>query len=117
MKKILISTGGTGGHVMPALALYDHYKNNFNTFKSNKNFNKLIKSKKIWCAASTHPGEEELCLEIHLKLIKRYPNLLLILIPRHVERINDLRRDLIKHNLKYHIHSDNRSINKETKLY
>ena len=32
MKKILISTGGTGGHVMPALALYDHYKNNFNTF-------------------------------------------------------------------------------------
>ena len=34
MKKILISTGGTGGHVMPALALYDHYKNNFNTFIS-----------------------------------------------------------------------------------
>ena len=92
-------------------------QNNLNTFKSNKNFNKLIKSKKIWCAASTHPGEEELCLEIHLKLIKRYPNLLLILIPRHVERINDLRRDLIKYNLKYHIHSDNRSINKETKLY
>ena len=92
-------------------------QNNFNTYKSNKNFNKLIKSKKIWCAASTHPGEEELCLEIHLKLIKRYPNLLLILIPRHVERINDLRRDLIKYNLKYHIHSDNRSINKETKLY
>ena len=40
-------------------------------------------------------------LEIHLKLIKKYPNLLLILIPRHVERINDLRRDLIKYNLKY----------------
>ena len=79
-------------------------QNNFNTYKSNKNFNKLIKSKKIWCAASTHPGEEELCLEIHLKLIKKYPNLLLILIPRHVERINDLRRDLIKYNLKYHIH-------------
>ncbi len=32
MKKILISTGGTGGHVMPALPLYDHYKNNLNTF-------------------------------------------------------------------------------------
>ena len=26
MKKILISTGGTGGHVMPAIALYKHYK-------------------------------------------------------------------------------------------
>ena len=28
-KKILISTGGTGGHVIPALNLYNHLKNNF----------------------------------------------------------------------------------------
>ena len=26
MKKILISTGGTGGHVIPALNLYEHLK-------------------------------------------------------------------------------------------
>ena len=29
MKKILISTGGSGGHVGPALNLYEHLKNNF----------------------------------------------------------------------------------------
>ena len=29
MKKILISTGGSGGHVVPALNLYDHLKNDF----------------------------------------------------------------------------------------
>ena len=29
MKKILISTGGSGGHVVPALNLYDHLKNEF----------------------------------------------------------------------------------------
>ena len=29
MKKILISTGGSGGHVVPALNLYEHLKNNF----------------------------------------------------------------------------------------
>ena len=29
MKKILISTGGSGGHVIPALNLYDHLKNKF----------------------------------------------------------------------------------------
>ena len=29
MKKILIVTGGSGGHVMPALSIYDHLKNNF----------------------------------------------------------------------------------------
>ena len=28
-KKILISTGGTGGHVIPALQLYNHLKNTF----------------------------------------------------------------------------------------
>ena len=29
MKKILISTGGSGGHVIPAINLYHHLKNNF----------------------------------------------------------------------------------------
>ena len=29
-KKILISTGGSGGHVVPALNLYNHLKNDFN---------------------------------------------------------------------------------------
>tara|TARA_B100001250_G_scaffold386050_1_gene382246 strand:- start:152 stop:1228 length:1077 start_codon:yes stop_codon:yes gene_type:complete len=31
MKKILIVTGGSGGHVMPALSIFDHLKNNFDT--------------------------------------------------------------------------------------
>ena len=32
MKNVLISTGGTGGHVIPALNIHDHLKNNFKTF-------------------------------------------------------------------------------------
>jgi len=32
MKKILISTGGSGGHVIPATILFDHYKENFETY-------------------------------------------------------------------------------------
>ena len=31
-KKILISTGGSGGHVIPAIAFYDHLKENFEVF-------------------------------------------------------------------------------------
>ena len=31
-KKILISTGGSGGHVIPAMAFYDHLKENFDVF-------------------------------------------------------------------------------------
>ena len=28
-KKILISTGGSGGHVMPAITIYDHLKSHY----------------------------------------------------------------------------------------
>ena len=31
-KKILISTGGSGGHVIPATIFYEHLKNNFNVY-------------------------------------------------------------------------------------
>ena len=31
-KKILISAGGSGGHVIPAMAFYDHLKENFDVF-------------------------------------------------------------------------------------
>ncbi|MDA8671328.1 glycosyltransferase [Candidatus Pelagibacter bacterium] len=33
-KKILISTGGSGGHVMPALTIYDHLKNDYDVMIS-----------------------------------------------------------------------------------
>ena len=32
MINILISTGGTGGHVVPATIFYEHLKNKFNLF-------------------------------------------------------------------------------------
>ena len=31
-KKILISTGGTGGHVIPASIFFEHLKNDFDVF-------------------------------------------------------------------------------------
>ena len=34
MKNILISTGGSGGHVVPATILYEHLKDKFNTYIS-----------------------------------------------------------------------------------
>ena len=32
--KILISTGGSGGHVLPAITIYDHLKSNYDTLIS-----------------------------------------------------------------------------------
>ena len=33
-RKILISTGGSGGHVLPAVTIYDHLKSNYETLIS-----------------------------------------------------------------------------------
>ncbi|MDQ1237643.1 MAG: glycosyltransferase [Wigglesworthia glossinidia] len=49
------------------------------------NFNNNHK-RLVWIAASTHPGEEKIILKLHLNLLKKFPNLILILAPRHPER-------------------------------
>jgi 3-deoxy-D-manno-octulosonic-acid transferase len=40
----------------------------------------------VWIAASTHDGEEEAVIELHRRLRKRFPGLLLLWAPRHPER-------------------------------
>ncbi len=40
----------------------------------------------VWVAASTHEGEELAVLEAHLQVLKRLPDALLLLAPRHPER-------------------------------
>ncbi|MGV3002024.1 lipid IV(A) 3-deoxy-D-manno-octulosonic acid transferase [Vibrio sp. E150_018] len=44
----------------------------------------------VWIAASTHHGEDEQVLAAHQALLKTHPNALLILVPRHPERFNDV---------------------------
>lgn len=40
----------------------------------------------VWIAASTHQDEEEVLLESHRRVMARYPEALLILVPRHPPR-------------------------------
>lgn len=44
----------------------------------------------VWIAASTHPGEEELILQAFTETRRFYPDLLLVSIPRHVDRVPQL---------------------------
>ncbi|EEX35786.1 3-deoxy-D-manno-octulosonic-acid transferase [Vibrio metschnikovii] len=44
----------------------------------------------IWIAASTHKGEDELCLDAHRQVLRSYPDALLILVPRHPERFDSV---------------------------
>lgn len=43
-------------------------------------------SRKIWVAASTHAREDEIILDCYSQLKESYPDLVLILVPRHPER-------------------------------
>ena len=89
-------------------------QNNFYKNNLDYKFKKFTKTKKFWCALSTHPGEEDVCGSVQVKLLKKFKNLVLVLIPRHVERVKSLSKELSKFNLRQHIHSDHKLINKDT---
>ena len=57
---------------------------------TNLNEDKLINSP-FWFAASTHNGEEELCLKTHNFLREKYNNILTIIAPRHIERSKEIK--------------------------
>ncbi len=46
----------------------------------------------VWIAGSTHRGEEEILLEAFLHLRRRHPALVLVLAPRHPERVPEVER-------------------------
>jgi 3-deoxy-D-manno-octulosonic-acid transferase len=47
-----------------------------------------------WLAASTHPGEEAIAVEVHRRLAPRLPGLLTVIAPRHPERGPELAQAL-----------------------
>lgn len=49
-----------------------------------------IGERPVWLAAQTHPGEDETILPAHDLLRTRFPDLLTIIVPRHVERAGDI---------------------------
>ena len=83
----------------------------------NKNIEKIFKSRKIWCAASTHNGEEKICAEAHQKLKKKYKKLLTVIIPRHVHRVNNIYKEVNNMGFKVQIHSKKSKIKKDTDIY
>ena len=83
----------------------------------NKNLKKFIKSRKVWCASSTHNTEENFCGLIHKKLKNEHKNLLTIIIPRHVERSEYIKKELEDLKLKVHTHKTNNVINKKIDIY
>ncbi len=74
------------------------------------------RDRKIVLAASTHNGEDEIILSAFCKMQVTIPNALLILVPRHPERFNDVEKLCLQYNLKTIRKSLSKPINNETNV-
>ena len=82
-----------------------------------KSLRNKFKNFKVWCAASTHKDEEVLIGKLHKRLKKREKKLITIIIPRHVDRTNEIIHALNNLNLNCITHSSNQKLQKDTDIY
>jgi 3-deoxy-D-manno-octulosonic-acid transferase len=84
--------------------------------KFNKTTVEFLQNRKVWCAASTHEGEELICIKTHLEIKKKYDSVLTIIIPRHISRVKDIFSICKKHNLNVQIINDETVIKNNTEI-
>ncbi|ELB2272138.1 lipid IV(A) 3-deoxy-D-manno-octulosonic acid transferase [Vibrio parahaemolyticus] len=73
------------GSIKFDIQISDHVKQQGKALRA-----QLGKDRPVWIAASTHKGEDEQVLEAHKQILESHPNALLILVPRHPERFDDV---------------------------
>ena len=78
-----------------------------------------IADRPVWVAASTHNGEEETALSLHQQLLSRpvLANTLLIIVPRHPERFDEVAALIEKTGLTMARRSLDEAINADTQVY
>ena len=98
----------------------------FSTSKSIKNnsldkkFLNFFRQKKILITgASTHFNEENFIFQNHLyfQKKKKINNLLSIIVPRHIERCDQIKREAESYSLKTHLHSKKQNMKKNIDIY
>ena len=78
---------------------------------------KQFKKLKVLCAGSTHNTEEILISKLHIELKKKLPNLITVIIPRHINRSENIINDLDKFKLNVVKHSTKKKLSKKTDIY
>ena len=96
------------------LKYYGKKNNQDHVTKSLKN---KFRNFKVWCAASTHNDEEILIGKLHKRLKKTEKKLITIIIPRHINRTNEIIDALKNLDLNCITHSSNQKIQQDTDIY
>ncbi len=76
-----------------------------------------IKDRSVWCAASTHAGEDEIMLRAHQAVLAANPSALLILAPRHPERREEIMRLIRAQGLRAESRSLQGRLGADTQIY
>ena len=84
--------------------------------KINDNNEKFLLNNNFWIGASTHSGEEELCLKTHLLLKENKKNLFTIIAPRHIQRSQKIKSLCDKFKLSSQILNDGELINPNNEI-
>ncbi len=75
----------------------------------------MLMGRPVWMAASTHPGEEEIILEVHKRIAREIPDLLTIIAPRHPSRGEEIKA--LAKDLEVALRSKQQSIKDSTDIY
>ncbi len=90
---------------------------NSNNLKKIENINQgIFEKKKSWLAASTHEGEEILCLNTHKELKKEFSQIITIIAPRHIKRVNQIKNLCDKSGLSAQILNKNDVIQEDKEI-
>ncbi len=76
-----------------------------------------IGSRLVWVAASTHEGEDDVVLNTHRELLRHHNDALLIIVPRHPERFDNVYQLSLASDLSTQRRTISQSINTTTQVY
>ncbi|MDP8162209.1 lipid IV(A) 3-deoxy-D-manno-octulosonic acid transferase [Pasteurella skyensis] len=104
----LINTGNLKFDLNIDEPLYQNIKQLTHTLK--------LGDRPVWIAGSTHDGEDKIILRAHKILLKTYPNLVLILVPRHLERFDSVAEIIKKTNMSFIRRSEYQPLDQNTSV-
>ncbi|XP_020527239.1 probable 3-deoxy-D-manno-octulosonic acid transferase, mitochondrial isoform X2 [Amborella trichopoda] len=73
--------------------------------------------RKVWMAASTHEDEEQVMFCVHKELMKLYPQLLTIIVPRYPEQGRHIAQAVLKEGMTAKLRSQSANICSSTNFY
>ena len=89
---------------------------NINSEKRYIKLKSIFEKHNIWCAASTHPGEEEIILKTHALIKQKGVKIITIIIPRHINRSKEISEISNNLNIKSQIVNKFEDISKDSEI-